>query len=253
MYVLGAAFFITALLYASVGFGGGSTYNALLALSGVDYRILPAIALMCNIIVVLGGTIRFGQAGLVPWKKALPLVLMSAPFAWLGGLTPIKEATFMLLLAGSLAASGLALLFQSDAVGDGEVVQRDRLGGMRDLLTGAGIGYLAGLVGIGGGIFLAPYLHFTRWAAPKVIAATASLFILVNSISGLFGQVLKLAGSNALPAFGGYWPLAVAVFFGGQIGSLLGIRLLSPQLVRRATAVLILYVAGQLIWKIAQS
>lgn len=100
------AFLGTALLYASVGFGGGSTYNALLALAGVDYRVLPAIALTCNIIVVIGGTWRFHRAGLLPWRRALPLVLVSAPFAGLGGLTPITETAFLALLASSLFVAG---------------------------------------------------------------------------------------------------------------------------------------------------
>ena len=267
------AFFLTALLYASVGFGGGSTYNALLALADVDYRLLPAVALTCNILVVIGGTWRFHKAGLMPWKRALPLVVISAPFAWLGGLTPIKETLFLSLLAGSLLVAGLALLFQRDApepsplrldqpeadqvslpsrlregLGEGQLLHRKAT--IADLLTGAGVGYLAGLVGIGGGIFLAPYLHITRWAGAKQIAATASLFILVNSIAGLGGQLLKLGGSGALPDVAAYWPLALAVIIGGQIGSFAGTKVLSPTLVKRATGVLILYVAGQLVWKL---
>jgi uncharacterized protein len=244
---LAPAFFGTALLYASVGFGGGSTYNALLALAGVDYRILPAIALSCNILVVIGGTWRFHRAGLLPWRRALPLVLVSAPFAWAGGLTPIKETLFLALLAASLFLAGLALLFQAGAADD--TGQQSRTMHLGDLLTGAGVGYLAGLVGIGGGIFLAPYLHYRRWAAAKQVAATASLFILVNSVAGLVGQVTKL-GTAGLSSVGANGPLLLAVIAGGQMGSLLGIKILSPQLVRRATAVLVLYVAAQLAWKL---
>jgi uncharacterized membrane protein YfcA len=242
------AFFVTALLYASVGFGGGSTYNALLALAGVDYRLLPAVTLTCNILVVIGGTWRFHKAGLLPWKRALPLVVISAPFAWMGGLTPIKETLFLSLLAGSLFVAGAALLLQKDRAHEETVP--DRKATIADLLTGAGVGYLAGLVGIGGGIFLAPYLHITRWAGAKQIAATASLFILVNSIAGLGGQLLKLGSTGALPDVAAYWPLALAVIIGGQIGSFAGTKVLSPTLVKRATGVLILYVAGQLVWKL---
>lgn len=247
---LAPAFFGTALLYASVGFGGGSTYNALLALAGVDYRILPAIALTCNIIVVIGGTWRFHRAGLLPWRRALPLVLVSAPFAGLGGLTPITETAFLALLASSLFVAGVALLVQREHPSETASAQQDRKTGLADMLTGAGVGYLAGLVGIGGGIFLAPYLHMTRWAAAKQIAATASLFILINSITGLAGQLVKLGSTGALPEVAGYWPLALAVVIGGQMGSIAGIRLLSPTLVRRATGLLILYVAAQLAWRL---
>ncbi len=251
------AFFLTAALYASVGFGGGSTYNALLALAGLDYRLLPAVALTCNILVVAGGCWRFHQAGLMPWRRALPLVLVSAPFAALGGLTPIKEAMFLTLLAASLVVAGLALLLQKE--GDpapmpsplpaAPEATAGRMTGASAMVTGAGIGYLAGLVGIGGGIFLAPYLHITRWASARQIAATASLFILIISLAGLGGQLVKLGRSGTLPDLAIYWPLALAVVIGGQIGSVIGIRVLPPVVVKRATGVLILYVAGQLAWK----
>lgn len=249
---LAPAFFLTALLYASVGFGGGSTYNALLALAGVDYRVLPAVALICNILVVLGGVWRFHQAGAMPWRRAALLAFMAAPFAWAGGLTPVREAIFLALLAGSLMIAGVALLFQREASSAAAKPLLQRATRVADLGTGAVIGYLAGLVGIGGGIFLAPYLHITRWAATRQVAATASLFILVNSIAGLIGQMMKL-GSAQLPALGAYWPLGVAVVLGGQLGSFAGIRVLPPLWVRRATALLVLYVAGQLIWKIASA
>lgn len=249
---LAPAFFLTALLYASVGFGGGSTYNALLALAGVDYRILPSVALICNILVVLGGVWRFHQAGAMPWRRAALLAFMAAPFAWAGGLTPVREAVFLALLAGSLMIAGVALLFQRDASSAPEKLLPLRATRVADLGIGAVIGYLAGLVGIGGGIFLAPYLHITRWAATRQVAATASLFILVNSLAGLMGQMMKL-GSAQLTTIGSYWPLFLAVILGGQAGSLLGIRVMPALWVRRATAVLVLYVAGQLVWKITSA
>ena len=242
------AFLITALLYASVGFGGGSTYSALLALAEVDYRILPAIALICNIIVVTGGTVRFHRAGLLDAKRALPLALVAAPFAWAGGLVPIKEVTFLTLLAFSLLAAGLALLLQRERSSEATLAPRKT--DMRDVLVAIGLGGLAGLVGIGGGIFLAPFLHFTRWGSAKAIAAAASLFILINSVAGLIGQSIKLSASGQFAALTDQWPLALAVLVGGQLGSLIGIKMLNPATIRRLTALLILYVAGQLLWKL---
>ena len=99
--LLALAFAVTALLYASVGFGGGSTYSALLAISGLDYRLLPLVSLACNIVVVTGGSIRFARAGITPWKKAGVIVALGAPMSFLGGLTPIREATFLSLLGAS--------------------------------------------------------------------------------------------------------------------------------------------------------
>jgi uncharacterized protein len=244
------AFLVTALLYASVGFGGGSTYSALLALSGIDYRILPAISLVCNIIVVTGGTIRFARAGLLDWRRALPLALVAAPFAWAGGLTPIKESTFLTLLAVSLAAAGVALLVQKAQTAPQTLVTLSLSKRNLTLVVSIGLGYLAGLVGIGGGIFLAPFLHLIRWGKAQAIAATASLFILINSVAGLIGQGIKLSSNGQFPALLSYWPLGLSVLIGGQIGSMLGIKLFSPDTLRRLTGLLVLYVAGQLAWKL---
>ena len=250
MLGLAIAFFITALLYASVGFGGGSTYTALLTLGGVDFTILPAISLICNVIVVTGGAVRYVRAGQVDWPRVVPLVLVSAPLALLGGLTPIKQATFTIVLALALLVAGLLLLFQREP--DADAVPRSKANAF-DYIAGAGTGYLAGLVGIGGGIFLAPILHLTRWGSPRAIAATASLFILINSLAGLVGQFTKLgtSGTAAAAALTAYWPLALIVLVGGQLGSFASLKLLSQTMVRRATGLLILYVAGQLLWKLA--
>lgn len=240
------AFFATALLYASVGFGGGSTYTALLALAGTDYRILPLVSLACNVIVVTGGTIRYAGAGLIPWRRVLPLVAASAPLAFLGGLTPIRQPVFMALLGASLLVAGLLLLLQREA--DGKSATQSTTVGVEAALGGA-VGYLSGIVGIGGGIFLAPVLHLIRWGRSREVAATASVFILVNSLSGMVGQSIKLGGTGQLAAVTAYWPLAIVVLIGGQIGSWAGTSVLSQALVRRATGLLILSVAIQLLWK----
>jgi uncharacterized protein len=241
---LAFGFALTAALYASVGFGGGSTYTALLTLAGTDFRILPAVSLACNIIVVTGGTIRYARAGEVPWARVLPIVAVSAPLATLGGLTPIKQPTFMIVLGISLLISGLLLLLQRAAPPKQQFAFRGF-----HLVAGGALGYLAGLVGIGGGIFLAPLLHLTGWGKPRAIAATASVFILVNSLAGLAGQSGKLVASGEAPALLAYWPLALAVLIGGQIGSHMGLRIFSETTLRRTTGALILFVAGQLLWR----
>jgi hypothetical protein len=242
MIWLAAAFFATAVLYASVGYGGGSTYSALLALSGVDYRLLPAIALACNIVVVTGGSIRFARAGITPWRGALLLTAIAAPAAFLGGLTPIGETAFLTLLGASLVVTALTMLIP---VRDGEGQPTRAARWMP--LAAAPIGYLAGLVGIGGGIFLAPLLHLSRWNSARAIAATASLFILVNSLFGLAGQLLKGGADRLASAVTLGLPLLVAVAIGGQIGSLLAARLLPPRWIRWLTAALTLWVGARLL------
>ena len=241
--LLALAFLVTALLYASVGFGGGSTYSALLALSGLDYRLLPLVSLACNIVVVTGGSIRFARAGAAPWKKALVIVALGAPASFLGGLTPIKEATFLALLGASLVLTALTMLIPVRENADGSPTRFVKLMPM----AAAPLGYFAGLVGIGGGIFLAPLLHLARWHEARGIAATASLFILVNSLFGLAGQLAKNGPGLFGQALGAALPLLVAVVIGGQIGSFLAARLLPPQWIRWLTALLVLVVGVRLL------
>ena len=242
MLWLAAAFFLTALLYASVGFGGGSTYSALLALAGFDFRLLPVLSLLCNLVVVVGSSIRFARAEVTPWKGALLLTGLAAPAAFFGGLTPIREGAFFLLLGVSLIFAGL-LLFVPRSDTEGEATKVGRF----VPLAAIPLGYLSGLVGIGGGIFLAPLLHLVRWNSARAIAATASLFILVNSAFGLAGQLLKNGTALLVEVAGIGLPLMVAVVIGGHIGSLLALRLFPATAIRVLTAILTIWVGARLL------
>jgi uncharacterized membrane protein YfcA len=237
-------FGLTAALYASVGFGGGSTYNALLVLSGADYRIYPIIALACNIAVVSGNTYRFNKAGLLDWQKILPFIALAVPFAWIGGRLNVPETVFIGMLGAALLFAGLSLLLKKP---EHSAKDTKPIGWIAYPIGGA-IGLISGIVGIGGGIFLAPILHRMNWGGAKAIAAASSLFILVNSMSGLLGQFTKLQSQNLLQLAQPYWMLIPAVIIGGWVGNTIGIKKLSPQIVRRLTAVLILYVALRLLW-----
>ena len=236
-------FFATALLYASVGFGGGSTYSALLSLAGYDYRLLPILSLACNIVVVTGASIRFARAGITPWRGALTVSLIAAPLAFLGGLTPIRESHFLVLLGISLVLAGAALLLPRSAETTGKP---SRLARFMPLFA-APLGYLAGLVGIGGGIFLAPLLHLTRWNGARSIAATTSLFILINSLAGLLGQLAKAGPDRFTEALAGGLPLLIAVILGGQLGSLMALRLLPERMIRWLTAALTIWAGSRLL------
>jgi uncharacterized protein len=244
---LAAAFFATALLYASVGFAGGSTYTALLLLVGVGQKTLPIISLICNLIVSTGGSIRFARAGLVPWRRLWPLLAVSVPAALIGGMLPVSKTVFVILLGGSLIVAGILLLFQREPRERGDEARRFALLGP---VIAAPLGLLAGIVGIGGGIFLAPVLHLIGWDRAKRVAASASVFILANSVAGLVGQLIK-SGSDVATwmAVLAYWPLAVAVLIGGQIGSRAGVQIMPPTLLRRLTALLIIFAATYLLWK----
>lgn len=241
-------FLLTAGLYASVGFGGGSTYIALLALADLDYRLIPVIALLCNIIVVTGGTFRFHTRGLIKWGRIWPILALSLPAAWLGGLVPINREGFLLLLGLSLIVAA-GLILAEPLLGRARPDQSGASGQNRWFipLTGAGIGFLSGMVGIGGGIFLAPILLLSNWSDSRRVAATASIFILINSLSGLAGQLSKSGWDQGIEAMNSYWPLFVAVFIGGQIGSFLASKALPEIWIKRLTALLILYVAMRIL------
>lgn len=248
--LLAAAFLITATLYASVGFGGGSTYNALLVMSGADYRILPTIALVCNIIVVCGGVYQFARTGDLSVKRLMPFLVASVPAAWIGGRIPVSETVFVGLLGSALLLSGVLLILQrSEPLVAAEAGKQVRTGLFLPAGIGCVIGLMSGIVGIGGGIFLAPTLYFWRWGSPRQIAAASSLFILVNSLGGLAGQLTKLQNMANLSLAIPYWPLPIAVLIGGQIGSWLAGYKLNPTLIQRLTAILILYVAARLIYR----
>ena len=243
MIYLISAFVLTAFLYASVGFGGGSTYNALLILYNVDYLLIPKIALTCNLIVVIGGTIRYQLNNLIPWKKVLPLIIFSAPFAWIGGRLPIDKELFLAILGTSLLISGILLLIRKEEIENFSKSVNSKIGIFLFSIMSALIGFVSGLVGIGGGIFLSPILHLTKTIPSMNIAAISSVFIFVNSIAGLSGQFMKNNNTNLINEFVGYYWLFFAVLIGGSIGTYLGIKTFHPKIVRRLTAILVIYVS----------
>jgi uncharacterized membrane protein YfcA len=246
MILLALAFLATALLYSAAGFGGGSTYTALLVLGGVDYRAVPIVSLLCNILVVSLGTWRFARAGHLDWRRMWPLGVTSVPAAWLGGRLMIGESLFVGLLGATLLAAGLLMLWQPSWQRDGPPVAAGR---WAEPLAGAVLGLAAGVVGIGGGIFLAPLLYMLRWGPPKRIAAACAAFILVNSIAGLAGQASKGLGTVGA-VIGEHWLLFPAVALGGLVGATLGSGRLDPKWVRLLTALLILYVAAKLLMRL---
>lgn len=243
-FALAALFFATAALYASVGFGGGSTYTALLVLTDTDYRLIPVIALICNILVVSGNTLRYQRESLINWPALWPLCALSVPMSWLGGWLDISETLFLGLLWIALAIAGLRLLGFSKTTIHKRAARVLPL--PATLALGGGIGFYAGLVGIGGGIFLAPILYIMHWGKSREIAAACSVFILANSLAGLAGHVTKLSSTQELGGVMPYWPVVPAVLIGGFIGNYLGVFKISELWLKRLTGLLILIVAARL-------
>jgi uncharacterized membrane protein YfcA len=246
--ILAAVFFVVALLYASVGFGGGSSYNALLVLTGEDFQVIPVISLSCNIIVVSGGAFHFYKAGLLSSWKLLPFVILSIPMAWLGGHLQLNESTFIGLLGVVLLLAGGQMIWTS--LRSRQLTRHWPMNlWLLGLPAGAGIGFISGIVGIGGGIFLAPLLHLCTSLEARRIAAMASGFILLNSLSGLVGQLTKQGEGSVFGQWTESWPLFLAVFLGGQLGSRLGVNVLPEIWIKRLTGLLISFVAVRLLLK----
>lgn len=240
-------FFLAALLYSSAGLGGGSAYLALLALFQIPFAAIPAIALVCNLLVVSGGLYHYVRTRNLPLRLVLPFALPSVPLAWLGGRTIISKEIFLLLLGFSLLAAGVRMLFAQAPAKRSRPVSGPKIWGL-GISAGAGLGFLSGLVGIGGGIFLSPLLYFLGWGNPRQIAASSSFFIFVNSIAGLLGQWAKTPASLPLPELLPFLPLTLAVLLGGQIGSRWSVGKLSFIGLQRVTAVLVTAAACRIFW-----
>lgn len=232
-------FFVTAVLYSSVGFGGGSTYLALLLIWGVPYFIFPLIALSCNIIVVSGNCFNYIRAGNLNLKLLIPYLIGSIPLAFIGGSLPIEKRLFEILLFLVLATAGILLLLNFRSYDDKEESYRN-VPIIISILIGGVLGFISGVVGIGGGIFLSPILFLIRAGKPKHIVTTASLFILINSFSGIMGQITKNAVLNEIS---NYWYLLLIVLVGGQLGNFLNLKIFPTRILALVTAGLVLFVA----------
>ena len=239
MTILTIFFFITAILYSSVGFGGGSTYLALMLIWDIPYYIFPIIALFCNIIVVSGNSINFIRSGNINLKLVLPYLVGSVPFAFFGASLSLDKDIFELILFIILIIAGFFLLVESRSYNQ-KNIKINQVSKFISILIGSIIGFFSGLVGIGGGIFLSPLLFLLKAGYPKNITSSASIFILVNSIFGVGGQLTK---DIVLSEFLNYWPLFLSVLIGGQIGNFLNIKFLSNKFLALITSLMIIFVA----------
>lgn len=230
-------FGIVAFIYSSVGFGGGSSYLAILVFYSLPFKETRLIALVCNIIVVTGGTLVFIRHKQVDWRKIIPVVAAGVIMAFLGARMKLSQETFFILLGFSLIVASILLWVKTKT---NTVMKKSKTSYLRDAALGGSIGFLSGMVGIGGGIFLSPILNLLHWDTPKKIAATASVFILVNSIGGIAGQLSQFTPNiNYTRVI----LLGVAVLIGGQLGSRIGVIKFDQLMVKRVTAILV-FVAG---------
>ena len=244
--LLAISFLVTAVLYSSVGFGGGSTYLALLLIWSVPYFVFPVIALSCNIIVVSGNCFNYIRVGNLNLKLLIPYLIGSIPLAFIGGSLPIEKRLFEILLFSILAAAGTLLLFNFKSY-DNKKENYKKIPTVVSILIGGALGFVSGVVGIGGGIFLSPILFLIRADKPKHIITMASLFILINSITGIIGQLTKNEVLSEIP---NYWYLLGAVLIGGQLGNFLNLKVFPARILALVTALLVIFVALRMGFKI---
>ncbi len=230
-----------------VGFGGGSSYIALLILFNVPYVLVPIIGLICNIVVSLKSANSFIKAGHFRTHLLIPFAVTSIPVAFFAGSLNIPRFTFILLLAIALTLAGGTLFFSPQYNTDKQKTISTKKAWFLGIPLGACIGGLAGIVGIGGGIFLSPVLNIIRWGTPKQIACISSVIIVLNSIAGLTGQLTKGAGLNYRLS---YLALPIIVLIGGSIGSYFGAQKFPAIWIVRITGILVLYVSFHLWYKI---
>ena len=246
MIILSILFFVTAILYSSVGFGGGSTYLALLLIWDIPFYIFPVVALLCNIIVVSGNSFNYIRAGNHNFRLLIPFLLGSIPLAFIGGTLMIKKEIFEILLFIVLATAGFLLLFNSKSYENKDTVLK-KLNLFISIIIGSILGLVSGIVGIGGGIFLSPILLILKADKPRNISTNASLFILINSIFGIFGQLTK---ETVLNEFISFWPLFLCVLIGGHLGNYINLKIFSNRLLVIMTSLLVIFVAFRVGFKI---
>ena len=190
MIILSIFFLITSILYSSVGFGGGSTYLALMLIWEIPFYIIPILALCCNIIVVTGNSINYVKSGNLNLNLLIPYLVGSIPLAFFGASIPISRELFEILLFVILFIAGVLLLIKNKSYSNDQF-KINSIPKVISVFIGSVIGLISGIVGIGGGIFLSPILFLIKAGYPKHIVTTASLFILINSIFGVAGQLTK--------------------------------------------------------------
>jgi len=241
LWILVPVFAVISFVYGSVGLGGGSAYVAMMALLGMDHTVIPMVALSLNLIVAGGGFVHYLRGGHFRQRLFGPLILTSAPAAFLAAQVPVSRTFFQGLLGCLLLLAAIRLLAMPLLAKDRP--HRETTNPLLLVLFGLVLGAAAGLTGIGGGIYLAPLLLVTRMATPKEVAALSSGLVVVNSAAGLAGRIVI---GTSFP-WSVFLPLAVTVLFAGQLGAFRGSKHFRPATVRAVVGCLVLLVSIRLL------
>ena len=241
MYVYAFFFFLIALVYSAAGFGGGSMYLAILAQASLPVQTVRMTALTCNAIVTANGTWQFHRANWIVWRGVLALLAFSVPPCLYTASLELTEKTYFISLSVALILAAAVMLIRHPRP---EVLTVRPLRWWMYPLSFV-IGGVSGVTGIGGGIYLAPFLYLTSWGSPKQVAGASSVFILVNSIAGLAMQFAMHGWRLEWEA----WPLPLAVFLGGLLGSSWSSARFTHRIVRWVTVVIIIFAAARTLVK----
>ena len=238
------AVFLAAALYSSVGHGGASAYLAILFLLGADQTQSVSTALILNTLVAGVACISYARAGYLNLRLTAAFVITSVPAAFIAGSMQVDTTVYEFLLAFALVVSALRLLMPLPVAGNGQLSAGRPLKHMLTQMYVAGglIGFLSGLIGIGGGILLSPLILIRRWADAKTASATSAAFIVVNSLAALAGRALHQGVS-----VGSLEILLVAALSGGILGSQLGANVIPSRHIQFLLALVLLVAAGKLL------
>ena len=239
-YVIPIIFFLIAFFYASVGFGGGSSYLALLSLFLIEFHEIRTLALLLNLIVVSIGTFMFIWNDVFKWRYFWPFLLTSMPLSFLGAQLQLSENNFFLVLGYALLGASFFMVVQLLQ----QIKTKKPLKTYKKIIIGSGIGLLSGISGIGGGIFLSPTLNLVGWKDARIVAALASVFIFCNSLAGLGGLIVS---NNFILNMTLTLPLTLAVATGGALGSFTTNKKINTRTIKLFTAILIAYVGLRLV------
>jgi uncharacterized membrane protein YfcA len=231
-----AALFVVAVLYSAVGHAGASGYIAVLTLFGYGPEVIRPVALILNVLVAAIGAVQFARAGHFSWRLFWPFAALAVPLAFVGGSVTLPTHWLKVLVGIVLLASAVKFLGRP-----GPEPQLRRPPVPVALAVGGALGFLAGLTGTGGGIFLTPVLIIMRWGRTKEASAVSAMFILVNSVAGLAGLVSNAGTLTLFPPHGAWFPIVAVA--GGALGASLGSRRLDPVVIKRLLAV-VLVIAG---------
>lgn len=244
--LLAGLFFIVAFTYSSVGLGGGSSYTALMAIFSLNYLAIPTISLLLNIIVTSVGSFNFIRHKHARLRLIIPFFISSIPFSYLGGSLNLSRDVFLWVLLATLISIALRIYFFKQLAFELNLGPRQKI--LLSLFSGAVLGLIAGIAGIGGGIYLIPLILILGLGTEKEAAAAGSIFIWVNSVAGLTARMQY----NPVQ-LEEYLPLLISVLIGGGMGSYLGSSKLTPGTMQKILGLIILVAITFLFIKLISS